>query len=333
MKVRVLQISMVVLGACLVLMMLLAMQMSAVSAQSASGSGVPLPNDYRFWYHVGSKSISGSAATAIGLPASVFGDTFDAVFANEVALNDMRNKHLPFRDGAEFAAPFFKLTHAVDGLDQPGDLAFVAVMEKDSQKFASTGGWGFAVYGPDQQEITSLESSCFTCHQSKKDSDFVFSTINDRQVLAVPASNNGVFLPPDYQNKLYWRSASVIRPNAATALGLPADIFGNTTDSIYMNNAALNALGSETRPFPVGSLFVADFHKAAFPVDGLGAEGDLAFTAVMLKGPAGTGDDKSTGDWRFEAFAPDGTPLTQLRGACISCHATKAANDFVFSGS
>ena len=80
------------------------------------------------------------------------------------------------------------------------------------------------------------------------------------------------------------------------------EIFGNLTDSIYMNNDALNALGSETRPFPLGSLFVADFHQAVFPVDGLGAEGDLAFTAVMLKGDPGTGDDTSTGDWRFEAF-------------------------------
>jgi len=332
MKIRFLHAVIGATGFALILLFIAALQTSVAAAQDAS---LPkLPNDYRFWYHVGSKSISASAATAIGLPADVFGDTFDAVFANEVALNDLRNGAKTFRDGAEFAAPFFKLSNPVAGLDQPGNLAFVAVMEKDSTEYASTGGWGFSVVGAAQKEITALESSCFSCHQSKAaGTDFVFSKLNDRQVLAVPASNNGVFLPPDYQNKLYWRSASVIRPEAATALGLPADIFGNTTDSIYMNNAALNALGSETRPFPVGSLFVADFHKAAFPVDGLGAEGDLAFTAVMLKGDPGTGDDKSTGDWRFEAFGPDGKPLTQLRSACISCHATKASNDFVFSGS
>ena len=78
---------------------------------------------------------------------------------------------------------------------------------------------------------------------------------------------------------------------------------------------------------------MAEFHKAVSPVAGLVAEGDLAFNAVMLKSAPGTGDDKSTGDWKFEAFGPDGTPLKQLRGACISCHATKAANDYVFSGS
>ena len=330
MRIRFLHGLLIASGLTLALLFAAALQASVAVAADA---GTPhLPNDYRFWYHVGSKSISASAATAIGLPADVFGNTFDSVFANEVALNDMRNQAKTFRDGAEFVAAFFKLSNPVAGLDQPGDLAFIAVMEKDSTEYAATGGWGFSVFAPDKSEITGLESSCFACHQSKKDSDFVFSTLNDRAILAVPASNNGVFLPPDYRNKLFWRSASVIRPEAATAIGLPADIFGNTFDSIYMNNAALNALGSETRPFPVGSLFVADFHQAAFPVEGLAAEGDQAFTAVMLKGDPGTGDDKSTGDWRFEAFGADGKPLTQLRSACISCHATKASNDFVFSG-
>ena len=54
MKLRVLRSGMVLLGAGLVFMMLMAMQLAAVSAQG--GSGVPLPNDYRFWYHVGSKN-------------------------------------------------------------------------------------------------------------------------------------------------------------------------------------------------------------------------------------------------------------------------------------
>jgi hypothetical protein len=331
MNQKALRIVLAVLGVGLVAMMLFAMQLAAVSAQGEP-SGVSLPNDYRFWYHVGSKSITAEGAAAIGLPADVFGETFDAVFANQVALNDLRNDTRPFRDGAVFVAPFFRLTHPAEGLDQPGDLAFVAVMEKDSDRFADSGGWGFAAFGPDRQEITSLQSTCFACHQSQEANDFVFSVLNEREIHAVPASDNGVFLPPDYRNKLYWRSATVITPEGATAIGLPAEIFGNTFDSIYLNNAALNALATETRPFPVGSLFVADFHQAAFPVEGIAAEGGEGFTAVMLKGPTGTGDDLSTGDWRFEAFDASGAPLSSLRPACISCHASQAANDFVFSG-
>jgi hypothetical protein len=306
-----------------------ALGVAQVSAQSEES--VQLPNDYRFWYHVGSKSITAEAAEAIGLP-DIFNDTFDAVFANVVALNDLRNNTRPYRDGASFVAPFFKLAHPVEGMDSPGDLAFTAVMLKDSTLYADTGGWGFAVFGPDKLPVEGLGSGCFTCHESQAENDFVFSTLSERAVSAVPASDNGVFLPPDYRNKLYWRGANVIRPEAATALGLQPEIFGNTFDSVYLNNAALNALASESRPFPVGSLFVADFHALATPIAGLGAYGDQAFTAVMIKGDPGTGDDPSTGDWRFEAFDAAGKPMTAIRGACISCHAGQAANDYVFAG-
>ncbi|MBL8164795.1 MAG: cytochrome P460 family protein [Anaerolineae bacterium] len=293
--------------------------------------GVSLPSDYRYWYHVGSKSISPEAATALGLPAEIFGNTFDAVFANDTALNDLRNNTRPFRDGATFVAPFYKLENPVAGLDANGELLFTAVMMKDSEHFAETGGWGFEAFAPDGTRLSDLRPACISCHQSQAANDQVFSTLNERAVSAVPASDNGVFLPHDYRS-LYWRGSKVIRPDAATAIGLPAEIFGNTFDSVYANQEALRALRGESRPFPVGSLFVAEFHQAAYPVDGLAAQGDLAFTAVMLKGAPGTGDDASTGDWKFEAFAPDGTPLTDLRGACISCHAGQSANDYVFSG-
>lgn len=330
MKRNWLQTASILLGATLILLLVFAVQLSAVTAYH--DGTVPLPNDYRNWFHVGSKSISAEAATTLGLPAEVFGETFDAVFANPVALNDLRSGNRPFREGASFVAPFFALNHPVDGLDATGDLMFTAVMFKDSEHFADTGGWGFTAYTPDRQPITELQDSCFACHEAQAaDNDFVFSTLTERAVSAVPASDNGVFLPPDYR-EMYWRGAKVIRPEAATALGLPPEIFGNTFDSIYLNQEALGALGSESRPFPVGSLFVADFHQAAFPIDGLAAEGADGFTAVMLKGAAGTGDDSSTGDWKFEAFSADGTPLSDLRPACVSCHASQAANDYVFSG-
>lgn len=330
MKRNWLQTTSILLGAMLILLMVFAVHLSAVTAYH--DGTVPLPNDYRNWFHVGSKSISAEAATALGLPVEVFGETFDAVFANPVALNDLRSGNRPFRDGASFVAPFFALEHPVEGLDATGDLMFTAVMLKDSEHFAETGGWGFTAYSPDRQPITELQDSCFACHEAQAaDNDFVFSTLTERAVSAVPASDNGVFLPPDYR-QMFWRGAKVIRPEAAEALGLPVEIFGNTFDSVYLNPAAQRALATETRPFPVGSLFVADFHQAAFPIEGLAAEGADGFTAVMLKGVPGTGDDPSTGDWKFEAFGADGTPLIDLRPACISCHAAQSANDFVFSG-
>lgn len=305
--------------------------LSQVGAVFAYHEGPNLPNDYRFWYHVGSKSIRPEGATAIGLPADIFGNTFDAVFANDVALNDMRSGNRPFRDGATFVAPFYKLETPADGLDSVGELAFTAVMEKDSEHFPDTHGWGFEAFAPDGTRLTDLRPACVSCHESQASNDFVFSTLAERPLSTTPASDNGVFVPPNYR-ELYWRGSKVIRPAAATALGLPVEIFGDTFDSVYTNQEALAGLRSETRPFAVGSMFIAEFHKSAYPVEGLAAQGDIAFIAVMLKGAAGTGDDASTGDWKFEAFGPDGTALKDLRPACISCHASKSANDFVFTG-
>jgi hypothetical protein len=306
------------------------LQVSTAAGQN-SEPNVPFPTDYRFWYHVGSKSITTEGAKAIGLAEDLFGNTFDAVFANTIALNDLRNGTRPFRDGASFAAPFFQLIHPVEGLDAMGDLKFLAVMTKDSQHFADTGGWGFEAFAQDGGVIQGANQGCFGCHESQQANDFVFSALTEREFTAVPASDNGVFLPTNYPAS-YFVGAKVIRPDAASAIGLPPDIFGNTFSVVYANPDARKALAQEVRPFPQGSLFMADFHQAAFPVAGLAAYGNEAFTAVMLKGAPGTGDSPKTGDWRFEAFAPDGTPLKQLRSACIDCHAAQEKNDFVFTG-
>lgn len=322
-------IALVLLGmACIAAAVFLAQ----VGTTRAYHDGPPLPADYRWWYHVGSKSIQPAAAEALGLPADIFGNTFDSVFANTIALNDLRSGNRPFRDGAMFVSPFFRLEHPVEGLDSTGDLLFTAVMLKDSDHFAETGGWGFEAFAPDGTRLTDLRQACVDCHTAQaSENDLVFSTLSERSVSAVPASDNGVFLPPDYR-QLYWRGTKVIRPEAATALGLAPEVFGNTVSSVYANEQAVGALRSESRPFPIGALFVADFHQAAFPIDGLAAAGDQAFTAVMLKGEPGTGDSEKTGDWRFEAFGADGKPLSDLRSACIDCHAGQAANDFVFTG-
>jgi hypothetical protein len=317
------------LGLASIVAAILMLQFAPVAAQGEAPL-VPLPNDYRYWFHIGSKSIRPEGAEAVGLPAAIFGNTFDAVYANTVALNDLRSGTRPFRDGAVFVAPFYALTSPVAGLDAPGDLAFTAVMVKDSQAFASTGGWGFEAFGPDGSRLTDLRQACVDCHTAQASgNDLVFSTLEERAVRAVPASDNGVFLPPEYR-EMFHVGSKVIRPEAAEALGLPVDIFGNTFDAVYANPTALGALQTGERPFPVGSLFVADFHALATPVQGLDAFGAEAFTAVMIK-TSGAGDDPSTGDWAFEAFGADGTALSDLRGACVSCHASQAGNDFVFT--
>lgn len=49
-------------------------------------------------------------------------------------------------------------------------------MVKDSEKYASTGGWGYSQFD-DGKPLTDQAQlqSCFDCHQAFNDRDFVFT--------------------------------------------------------------------------------------------------------------------------------------------------------------
>ena len=70
-------------------------------------------------------------------------------------------------------------TNEKDGVTGEGDRTRVAVMLKDSRRFASTGGWGFERFLGDSETDRPLTEDhravCFTCHEPMKDHDFVFS--------------------------------------------------------------------------------------------------------------------------------------------------------------
>lgn len=320
---------------CIVLSILMLQIMPAV----AKGEGtVKLPNDIAYWFHNHTQIIRKEAAEALKLDVKTFGDTYYDTYMNTIALNDIRSGTRPFRDGASFVIPFHDIANPVADLETDGNLRFTAVMVKDSVLYKDTGGWGFEAFTPDGKGITgggtSAKAACFACHeQAVAKNDFVFESVSERPITAVPASDNGVFLPYAYRGALYHMGSKLIGPKAAAALGFPAGLIDNSFDDVYANPAALDAYNSGTRPWPEGTLFVADFHKVVDPppVAGLVAEGDIIFTAVMLKAGPGQGDDPSTGDWKFEAFDGAGKPLKDIRSACISCHASQKDNDFAFS--
>jgi hypothetical protein len=66
-----------------------------------------------------------------------------------------------------------------DGSYVEGARKGLAVMMKDSKKYASTGGWGFQFWeggDPKKPQVTDAAKQCFACHQPKKDQDYVYST-------------------------------------------------------------------------------------------------------------------------------------------------------------
>jgi hypothetical protein len=48
-------------------------------------------------------------------------------------------------------------------------------MVKDSKKYASTGGWGFAQFDDGKPANEKALNTCFACHQAIKDRDLVFT--------------------------------------------------------------------------------------------------------------------------------------------------------------
>ena len=54
---------------------------------------------------------------------------------------------------------------------------YLQFMEKDSKKYAATGGWGYSNFGKDLKPTTDekLMYSCFVCHQAVEKRDYIFT--------------------------------------------------------------------------------------------------------------------------------------------------------------
>ena len=134
--------------------------------------GVTLPPGYRDW-----RLIS---------VAHEEGDLNDlrAILGNDVAIKASREGKLPYPDGTIIA----RLAWSYDPLEESekafGRLqSFVAgppkngvqFMVKDSRKYASTGGWGFAQFDDGRPASEAMHNTCFPCHATVKARDFVFN--------------------------------------------------------------------------------------------------------------------------------------------------------------
>jgi len=134
--------------------------------------GITIPPGYRDWKLI---SVAHEAGNLNDLRA---------VLGNDVAIKAYREGKLPFPDGAIIARLAWTYVpseenNKVFGRDQSfvtGPPTNVQFMVKDSSKFASTGGWGFAQFKngkPDADEATLKK--CFPCHEPIKARDFIFT--------------------------------------------------------------------------------------------------------------------------------------------------------------
>jgi len=107
-----------------------------------------------------------------------------AILGNDIAIKSYREGKLPFPDGTIIA----RLAWSHDASEENNKVfgqtqSFVAgapknglqFMVKDSKKYASTGGWGFAHFDDGKTAGDDLLKTCFPCHQAVKDRDLVFT--------------------------------------------------------------------------------------------------------------------------------------------------------------
>ncbi len=149
-------------------------------ANSTSASpiyGVTIPPGYRDWKLIAVKHLT------VGDKA----DQLRAQLGNDIAIKAFREGTIPFPDGSIIAALHWTRvlsdndTQVIAGVF-PGAQSFVVgsavnvqFMVKDSKKYASTGGWGFADFANGKPGDQKLHETCFACHTPARDHDFVFT--------------------------------------------------------------------------------------------------------------------------------------------------------------
>jgi len=142
------------------------------SGEAAPIFGVTIPPGYRDWRVISVAHEEGNL------------NDLRAILGNDVAIKAVRERKLPFPDGTIIARLAWSYVPLEESKKAFGRLqSFVAgprkngvqFMVKDSRKYASTGGWGFAQFDHGKPADEKVQNTCFPCHQAAKARDFVFN--------------------------------------------------------------------------------------------------------------------------------------------------------------
>jgi hypothetical protein len=152
---------------------------AATASDAANGAAAPvlggkLPPGYRDWQLI--------SLAVLGPP---YNDV-RAKLGNDFAILAYRKGAVTFPDGAIIARLAWKQVTSKQNDDAfrqhaaavvsfvAGPATNVQFMVKDSKKYTSTGGWGFAQFTNGKPDKI-VQNKCMTCHASAGDHDFVFT--------------------------------------------------------------------------------------------------------------------------------------------------------------
>jgi hypothetical protein len=144
----------------------------AANQEGAAAYVTSIPPGYRDWKLVSVAHEEGNF------------HSFSAVLGNDSAIQAYREGKLPFPDGAIIAALHYRHVpspenNKVLGQDQsfvPGAPTNIQFMVEDSEKYAATGGWGFAHFQDGKPSADeAFMKTCFPCHNEIKARDLIFT--------------------------------------------------------------------------------------------------------------------------------------------------------------
>jgi hypothetical protein len=107
-----------------------------------------------------------------------------AILGNDIAIKAYREGTLPFPEGTIIARVAWSYVPSEENNKTFGRAqSFVAgpptngvqFMVKDSKKYASTGGWGYAHFNDGKPVGEAVLQSCFPCHRAIEARDFIFT--------------------------------------------------------------------------------------------------------------------------------------------------------------
>jgi Cytochrome P460 len=111
-------------------------------------------------------------------------DNLRAILGSDVVIEAAREGRLPLPDGTVIA----RLAWSYDPLEESAKAfghfqSYVAgapknglqFMVKDSTRYASTGGWGFAKFNDGTPADEAIQKTCFLCDKTVEARDFVFN--------------------------------------------------------------------------------------------------------------------------------------------------------------
>ncbi len=134
----------------------------------ANGVGAPvfvtkIPPGYRDWRLISVAREEGNL------------NDLRAILGNDVAIKASREGKLPYPDGtiiARLAWSYDPLAESSEAFGRPQSFVAgppkngVQFMVKDSKKYASTGGWGFAHFDDGKPASEAVHNTCFSCHEA-----------------------------------------------------------------------------------------------------------------------------------------------------------------------